>query len=228
MNTSPTLGEKIRIVRRQRAWTQEVLAQKAKIKTLTLRDIETGKRTPRFTTIQKILQALDVAPEEITTWPSPPIGIGDHSSIDISGDWYASWQTSVNGQEILATQPISLKQCGREIEAHNLQPSLEHPKGGYLWEAYLQLSQGRYLVGWYFALPKENNSSQGSLFFNYRSQQEIFYGKWVGASYDGDMVTGYAVIGRAQDECRGMVKEMIACNPHRMNISASSSSSMAT
>lgn len=222
MSTSSTLGEKIRTARRRRVWTQEVLAERAMIKTLTLREIETGKRVPRFATLQKIAQALDIAPEEMATWSSSMMKIRDNDFIDVSGDWYASWQTSVHGQEIVANQQVSLKQTGREIEAHNLQPSTEHPKGGYLWEAYLHLSQSTYLVGWYLALPRENNSSQGSLFFHYRSQQKIFYGQWVGASYDGDIVTGYAVIGKTQDECRSVMDEMISNNPHKMSISISS------
>ena len=61
-----TLGKKIRAIRHRKAWSQETLAAKAKLKTLTLRDIENGKTQPRFQTIQKIARALDVSPEELT------------------------------------------------------------------------------------------------------------------------------------------------------------------
>jgi transcriptional regulator with XRE-family HTH domain/tetratricopeptide (TPR) repeat protein len=69
-----TLGENIRAIRHRKALTQEALAEKAKLKKLTLRQIENGKSVPRFQTIQKIARALNVTPEELT---GPPLSIGE-------------------------------------------------------------------------------------------------------------------------------------------------------
>lgn len=74
MNMPATLGEKIRFIRQRKALTQEALAENAKLKKLTLREIETGKRTPHFQTIRKIARALDVTPEDLA--PSVEAGSG--------------------------------------------------------------------------------------------------------------------------------------------------------
>ena len=75
-----TLGNKIRSLRHRKAWSQETLASEAKLKTLTLRNIEKGKTQPVFQTIQKIARALEVTPEELNAAASPssePLSIGD-------------------------------------------------------------------------------------------------------------------------------------------------------
>src|SRR5262245_42452899 len=61
-----SIGDKIRAIRIRKAWSQETLADKARLKPLTLRDIEHGHRVPRFQTIRKLALALDIAPEELT------------------------------------------------------------------------------------------------------------------------------------------------------------------
>jgi transcriptional regulator with XRE-family HTH domain len=66
-----TLGENIRAIRHRKALTQEALAEKAKLKKLTLRQIENGKSVPRFQTIQKIARALNVTPEDLAAPPGP-------------------------------------------------------------------------------------------------------------------------------------------------------------
>jgi transcriptional regulator with XRE-family HTH domain len=67
MNTPHTIGQIIRILRIRKAWSQEQLAEEAKVKKLTLREIETGKTKPRFQTIRKIARALGVPPEALTS-----------------------------------------------------------------------------------------------------------------------------------------------------------------
>jgi len=142
----------------------------------------------------------------------------DNDYLDVSGNWVAAWQTSVGFKEIIATQPIVLKQKGREVIAWNEQPSTEHPKGGYLWKSTLNFFQARYLMGWYYAKPSENNSSKGIMYFHYRSQHRIFYGKWVGAAYDGDIATGFLVIAKTQEEAKNVMQKLIALNHHEVNI----------
>src|SRR5262245_16498284 len=52
------LGSTVRSLRRNKGLSQEVLAERAKLKTLTLRHIETGRRKPTFQTLNKIATAL--------------------------------------------------------------------------------------------------------------------------------------------------------------------------
>jgi transcriptional regulator with XRE-family HTH domain len=53
-------GKRLAEVRRSRGYTQEQLAEKANITTLSLGYIEQGRRWPRIATLQKLARYLDV------------------------------------------------------------------------------------------------------------------------------------------------------------------------
>lgn len=56
-----TRGELIRKARKKRKLTQEQLAQKCEMATITIRQYETGKRTPQAEQLAKIARALNVS-----------------------------------------------------------------------------------------------------------------------------------------------------------------------
>jgi hypothetical protein len=121
----------------------------------------------------------------------------DNNNIDVSGkDWIAAWQTSVENQVIVNTEELTLKQKGQTVRMWNHAKSPENPKGGYLWEAQLQFYNGRTLMGWYFPKEVENITSKGIMYLCYQSPRRIFIGRWVGASYDGDLTNGFVVISK--------------------------------
>jgi transcriptional regulator with XRE-family HTH domain len=64
-NAILTVGNKIEFLRLAKAWSREELSYRAGLGN-TLRDIETGRRSPRFQTIQRIAEALSVSPEELS------------------------------------------------------------------------------------------------------------------------------------------------------------------
>lgn len=53
-------GKRVAAVRRDRGITQDVLADKADISSLTVSYIESGRQWPRLATLKKIAKALDV------------------------------------------------------------------------------------------------------------------------------------------------------------------------
>jgi transcriptional regulator with XRE-family HTH domain len=62
----PDIGERVQNVRRLRMWTQARLAREASVSPTTVSGIETGKiGRPHFGTLEKLAQALGVAPEEL-------------------------------------------------------------------------------------------------------------------------------------------------------------------
>jgi transcriptional regulator with XRE-family HTH domain len=65
--TVVTFGERIREERRRRLMTQDVLADTAGISQKQLSKIENDEVDPRFSTIRKIAQALDVEPSDLTS-----------------------------------------------------------------------------------------------------------------------------------------------------------------
>ncbi len=58
MSSYKKIGEKIRLLRKEKGLTQEKLAEMAKIDPKSIIDIENGKRNPTLKTITKIAAAL--------------------------------------------------------------------------------------------------------------------------------------------------------------------------
>lgn len=61
------MGERVKAVRTARALSQADLAQLAGVRTATVSEIESGRRTPRPSTIRALARALGVPPERLTT-----------------------------------------------------------------------------------------------------------------------------------------------------------------
>lgn len=142
----------------------------------------------------------------------------DNNSIDVSGEWYAAWQTSVENITLINTEHLMLQQKGKTVKMWNTERSPENPRGGYLWDAQMQFFQGRNLMGWYLAKPEENNTSKGMMYFSYLSPRKIFYGKWVGTAYDGDLITGYVIISKDRTVSRKELEEFILNHPQDIRL----------
>ena len=143
----------------------------------------------------------------------------ENNNIDITGDdWFAAWQTSVELQEVLNTERLSIVQKGHSVKIKNFEKSPENPKGGYLWEGNMQFYHGKILMGWYFPVKGENLSSKGMMFFTYHSAKRVFFGKWVGSAYDGDLVNGFVVITKDRQNSMKMLTEITKKHPDKINI----------
>lgn len=135
--------------------------------------------------------------------------IKDNDNIDVSGDWYAAWQTSVNGNEVLNTEQLTIKQRGKTVIIENRERAPENPDGGYLWHSKLQFYHGRNLMGWYFPKKEENNTSKGIMFMTYFSPMKLFIGKWSGCGYDGELENGFLVFAKSRDIAKVKLQELV-------------------
>ena len=144
--------------------------------------------------------------------------LANNDHIDLSGDWFAAWQTSVGNNEILNSESLKIKQKGKIVYVNNCERAPENPLGGYLWNAKLQFYQGRYLMGWYFPLKEENNTSKGIMYMTYFSQRKEFYGKWVGSGYDGELEVGFLVFTKTRDSAKQKLTELINAHPQDVKI----------
>ncbi len=145
--------------------------------------------------------------------------LSSNNNIDVTGeDWFAAWQASVNGKLVLNTERLTLRQKGGTVRISNKEKSPENPEGGYLWSGQLQFYYGRDLLGWYFPLESENNTSKGIMFLNYNSAQKVFIGKWVGSAYDSPLSTGYVVISKEKQKSFDKLKEIIKNHPLAVSI----------
>lgn len=142
----------------------------------------------------------------------------DNNNIDVSGEWCAAWQTSVEGKELINCEALKIEQKGKTVRIWNTERSPDNPVAGYLWEGQLQFFQGRNLMGWWFPKKEENNSSKGIMYMTYLSQQKKFVGQWVGSAYDGELVTGFVVLKKDRSEARKHLAAFIAAHPQHVRL----------
>ena len=126
---------------------------------------------------------------------------------------------TVKDQQIINSEHIEITQKGKTIHIKNLERAPENPEGGYLWEGQMQFFHAKTLMGWYKPLPSENNTSKGIMYFSYFAPRKIFYGQWVGSSYDGDFITGYLVISNSRGNSISLLNRMCENYNHPIKIS---------
>ena len=126
------------------------------------------------------------------------ITVRKKEKIDLSGTWYAVWQTTVEQKENINTEVLQIKQKGDKVILENIAKSPENPLGGYLWRGECKLYDNEHLVGHY--LTREPNViSKGSMYFLLNRVGNFMVGKWVGCNYDYEFTWGYSVIAKDKD-----------------------------
>lgn len=59
------VGEKLKAVRKAKGFTQEQIAERAEISDSYVSDVERGQRNISLETLEKLIRALDISPEEL-------------------------------------------------------------------------------------------------------------------------------------------------------------------
>src|SRR5438105_4329204 len=95
------------IIRRQReslGWNQEDLAKAVGVSGRQVRRWEAGDVEPGFQIAVALAKALQITLEELA-------GENTHR-IDMTGDWWACWQTWKDGQEVINPHQVRIRQHG--------------------------------------------------------------------------------------------------------------------
>ncbi|MCO1656600.1 hypothetical protein [Pseudonocardia humida] len=79
--------------------------------------------------------------------------------------------------------------------------------GGYLWRGELRLWDNEILMGWYAARDGAVRS-KGTLCFSLHQHGINATGRWVGLSYDGPIVTGWATLARSEDDVLAIMNQL--------------------
>jgi hypothetical protein len=132
-----------------------------------------------------------------------------HRRVDLSGQWYAIWQTTAEGLPNINSELVTLTQHGASLVLENVARSPENPLGGYLWRGEADLVDNQYLIGAY-AATERRVSSKGTLFFIVSRSGTYLVGKWVGCNLDSNFSWGFGVL--AQDKEAGLEKLRILLN----------------
>lgn len=138
---------------------------------------------------------------------------GDPVAVDVTGDWWAAWQSSRDHDEVLAIQPVRLSQRGDTIRMQATRRGRPIEEGGYLWRGEMRLWDSEILMGWY-AADDGSVRSKGTVYFVLHPQGRHLTGRWVGLSWDGDAVTGLAAMARTEAEAGVVIGRLIEREHH--------------
>lgn len=195
------LPEVIRRRRTELGMSQAQLAAAAGVDQRQIRRYEAGEQQPLFSVAVAIADALKIPVAELAG--APP------HRVDLTGTWWASWQTFKNGQEIITAQQVELHQRAELIELHTLTRGIEVEDGGYHWRGELRLWDNEILMGWYAAVDGSVRS-KGTMYFVLHPHGIAMSGRWVGLSYDGAIMTGWGAMARGEDEAHDAIAKLKA------------------
>lgn len=133
-------------------------------------------------------------------------GIPSHR-VNLSGEWWASWQTFKDGTEITTAQEVRLSQQGELIEVKTTTRGLSTAEGGSPWRDELRLWDNEVLIGRY-AANDHSMRSKGTMYFVLHPHGQQITGRWVGLSYDGKVVTGWGAMAHTELEARHLVDQL--------------------
>src|SRR3954465_6025806 len=193
-------GEVIRRLRQEAGLSQAGLAAAAGVHQRQINRYESGDQQPALDGARRLAVALGVTLDELAGAPS--------DRVQLQGTWWAAWQTFSEGQQLIATQPVGLNQHGSRVQIEALERSAENERGGYLWRGELRVWDGQILMG-YYAAADGNVRSKGTMYLVLHAQGDHAQGRWVGLSYDGPVISGYATLARSQEQAKTIMQRLL-------------------
>ncbi|MDT5033925.1 MAG: hypothetical protein QOC94_4096 [Actinoplanes sp.] len=181
--------------------SQVDLADAAGVDKRQIRRYEAGDQQPVLSVAVAIANALKISVGDLA-------GIPSHR-IDLSGEWWASWQTFKDGEGVITLQEVLFRQQGELLDVQTITRGIEVHDGGYHWHGELRLWDSEILMGWY-AATDDSVRSKGTVYFVLHTHGQRMYGRWVGMSHDGKIITGWGGIARDGDTATQVIHELEA------------------
>jgi transcriptional regulator with XRE-family HTH domain len=194
------LHEIIRQRRTDLDMSQSDLAAQVGVDKRQIRRYESGETQPTLPIAKAIARALGISIDELA-------GEETHR-VNLTGHWWASWQTSRSGIEKIATQEVEIKQEGSVLHIATLTRGLAVEEGGYHWSGELRLWDNEILMGWY-ASNDGSIRSKGTMYFVLHPHGLNMSGRWVGLGYDDEIMTGFASMARSSEESEQTMSQLI-------------------
>ena len=193
------MNEVIRERRSELGMSQGDLAAKVGVDRRQIRRYESGETQPTLSVAKTIARALGITIDELA---------GDETRrIDLTGDWWACWQSWKDGQESIRPQEVRMSQRGDTVQIVAVSHGAPAEAGGYLWQGELRVWDNEVLMGWYVA-NEGAVRSKGTMYFALHPHGINAVGRWVGLSYDGPIVTGWSALVRTEDEVVALMDKL--------------------
>lgn len=176
--------------------SQADLADRVGIDKRQIRRYEAGEAQPSLSVASKIASALGISLDELAGTDTQRVGL--------NGDWWASWEVVRDGIPGQRVQPVTLRQRGDLVQIAAQERGANLEDGGYLWRGEFRLWDNEILMGWYTA-NDESVRSKGTMFFHLHPHGRTALGRWVGLSYDGPVITGWASLAKTAEDAQTAV-----------------------
>ncbi len=185
------------VMRQRRAelgMSQADLATATGVDKRQIRRYEAGQQQPALAVAVAMAEALDISLTELAGMPKP--------RIDLTGDWWAAWQTHQDVHETLTAQQVRLRQQGRNVDVASTTGGTDET--GFHWRGELRMWDYEFLIGWY-ARDDGADRSRGTLFFMLRSHADRLDGRWVSHDHTGRIITGWIGMAHTEDDARAII-----------------------
>ena len=193
------MHEVVRSRRTELGMSQGDLAAKVGVDRRQIRRYESGETQPTLSVAKTIARALGITIDELA---------GDETRrVDLTGDWWACWQSWKDGQETINPQEIRMSQRGDTIQVAAIERRTPVEQGGYTWQGELRVWDNEVLMGWYVA-DEGAIRSKGTMYFTLHPHGINAVGRWVGLSYDGPVTTGWGALARTEDEVTALMNKL--------------------
>lgn len=179
--------------------SQADLASASGVGVRQIRRYEAGEQQPVLSVAVAIADALKI--------PVGDLAGSSGQRVSLAGDWWASWQTAKDGDEVITAQEVMMTQQADRIEIHTTTRGISVEDGGYHWHGELRLWDNEILMGWY-AANDGSVRSKGTMYFVLHPHGVNMTGRWVGLSYDGNIMTGWGAMGKDEDEARSLIEKL--------------------
>ena len=177
--------------------SQTQLAQRAGVSPRQLARYEAGEQQPVLSAAVTLAEALGIS--------LTPLAGQVSYELDLSGNWWAAWQTWKDGVPRIDTHTLEIHQNGEvlQLDADRAVPVAE---GSYRWQGELRLWDNEALIGWYHSTDAAVRS-KGTLYLSLQPHGDCAWGRWVGMSYDGPVVSGLGSIARTEELAAQVIRD---------------------
>lgn len=193
------LSEVIKHRRSELGLSQAQLAKAAGISLRQLARYEANEQQPVLAAAVALADALQISLAQLAGQVT--------YDLDLSGIWWCAWQAWKDGIPRIDVHSLEVHQRGEllQLDADRALPVAE---GSYRWRGELRLWDNEALIGWYRSTDAAVRS-KGALYLALHPHGTHAWGRWVGMSYDGEVITGYGGMARTEDEAHKVVQDLI-------------------
>ncbi|MGW2379107.1 helix-turn-helix domain-containing protein [Streptomyces sp. NPDC001658] len=190
------------VIRSRRTALDISQADLAKATGISLRQLaryEAGEQQPTLSAAVALADALGISLDLLAGRVS--------YDLDLSGEWWAAWQTWKDKVPRVDTHPLRVSQRGESLQL-DADRAVPVEEGSYRWRGELRLWDNEALMGWYHSTEGAVRS-KGTIYFALHPHGTHAWGRWVGMSYDGVVITGWGAMARTQEQADQVVRDRI-------------------